>query len=67
MQLYFLCLALFSNALPCEALQQPVIKTTEVEVRADKIIWRYKVINEKLYKRLYNTTTDTWIGNWIPV
>ena len=63
MQLYFLCLALFSNALSRDDSQQPVIKATEVEVRADKIIWRYKVINGKLY----NTTTDTWIGNWIPV
>lgn len=58
---------MFSNALSRDDSQQPVIKTTEVEVRADKIIWRYKVINGKLYKRLYNATNDTWIGNWIPV
>lgn len=25
---------------------------------------KYKVINGKLYYRLYNTATDEWIGEW---
>ena len=34
---------------------------------ADILEWRYKVENGKLYKRLYNATEDTWIGQWILV
>lgn len=63
----FICFILFSNTLPCDASQQTAIKATEVEVRVDKIIWKYKMINGKLYKRLYNATDDIWIGDWIPV
>ena len=62
----FICFILLSNTLPCDASQQIAIKATEVEVRADKIVWKYKLINGKLYKRLYNATNDTWIGDWIP-
>lgn len=36
--------------------------------KADKIGWRYEMREDgKLYKRLYNYTTDSWIGDWIPV
>lgn len=38
----------------------------EIVTYADEIEWRYKNINGKLYKRLYNATTKKWIGNWIP-
>jgi len=31
------------------------------------IEWVYKVENGKRYKRLYNTTTRTWVGGWIYV
>ncbi|MFP3156019.1 hypothetical protein LQZ18_16665 [Lachnospiraceae bacterium ZAX-1] len=33
--------------------------------RSDIIEWRYKVKNEKLYKRLFNYTDDVWVGKWI--
>lgn len=29
--------------------------------------WIYKVENGKLYKRLYNASIRTWIGDWIYV
>ena len=32
----------------------------------DVIVWKYKTMNGKLYKRKYNKTTKKWIGNWIP-
>ncbi len=41
--------------------------TSIVQPRADVTEWRYKVENGKLYKRLYNTSTLTWIGDWIYV
>lgn len=35
--------------------------------RDNYIGWRYETINGTLYKRLYNYTTNSWIGEWIPV
>lgn len=32
-----------------------------------KKVWKYKVINEKLYKRLWNKTQNKWETEWIPV
>ena len=40
------------------------IKTVAISPRSDIIEWRYKVENEKLYKRQYNCTQDKWIGSW---
>ncbi|CAI3472857.1 hypothetical protein B5E88_11125 [Enterococcus cecorum] len=34
---------------------------------AVKYEYRYKVINGILHKRLYNTTTKKFEGNWIPI
>ena len=31
---------------------------------ADKIVWRYKTMNGKYYRRQYNTTKLEWIGEW---
>ncbi len=28
--------------------------------------WYYKTINGKLYKRLYDTTHEKWLTDWIP-
>ncbi len=38
-----------------------------VAPRSDIKEWIYKVENGKLYKRLYNTSTDTWESDWIYV
>lgn len=38
----------------------------EDAVRIDNIIWKYKMVNGKIYKRQYNSSTGEWIGNWIP-
>lgn len=32
---------------------------------SDNLKWRYKSENGILYKRLYNYTTNCWVGNWI--
>lgn len=34
---------------------------------ADVLEWKYKIEDGKMYKRLYNTTTDCWEGDWIYV
>lgn len=41
--------------------------TTDVEPRTNIIDWRFKVIDGHLYKRLYNYSTQEWIGDWILV
>lgn len=63
----FVCFALFSNTLPCEALQLHQAKIPEIETLSSVLEWRYKVINGKLYKRLYNLSIHEWIGDWILV
>ena len=39
-------------------------QTTSV-LRANHIIWKYKIINGKLWKRKYDVTAHVWIGDWI--
>lgn len=38
-----------------------------VSPQSDVITWRYKISNGKIYKRLYNASTNTYIGEWIYV
>lgn len=44
-----------------------VVASDAISPKSDDIGWQYRRINGKLYKRLYNYTTKTWIGNWILV
>lgn len=32
----------------------------------DIIDWRFKNINGRLHKRLYNYSKQVWVGSWIP-
>lgn len=43
------------------------VSASTIQPLSDNIGWVYKKINGKYYKCLYNFTTHTWIGNWIPV
>lgn len=59
--------ALTVSAFPCSAktLSAPVLETeSQITSRADKLEWRFKKINGKTYRRLYNITQDVWIGDW---
>ena len=38
----------------------------QISQQSSTVVWRYKYIDGKLYKRQYNTATDVWIGSWIP-
>lgn len=40
---------------------------SSVSPQSDAIVWRFKIENGKIYKRLYNASTDTYIGEWIYV
>lgn len=35
--------------------------------KKDVLVWKYKSINGKMYKRLYNKTAGKWVGDWIRV
>ncbi|MDD3745430.1 MAG: hypothetical protein PHD70_03020 [Anaerostipes sp.] len=39
---------------------------TDITLYSTKIVWRYKAINGKIYKRKYDTSKKKWIGKWIP-
>lgn len=49
----------FSSAFPGMTAQAATIMP-----RAPIIEWRYKVVNDKLYRRQYNCSTQEWIGEW---
>lgn len=44
--------------------------TTDIYVTMpckEKLVWKFKNINGKLYKRLWNLTLNKWAGDhWIP-
>ncbi len=55
-----------SNALPLYTAPAPVYGTDSgISPQSDDIVWRYKDVNGKTYKRKYNRTTRKWIGDWI--
>lgn len=63
------CMALAILCSPAAALpvQAAVSQEPEIMPMSDAISWRFRVIDGKLYKRLYNHSTVTWIGEWIYV
>lgn len=50
-------------------ISQTSIHSSEerIDTYTDKLEWRYKMIDGKLYKRLYNTTKLQWETDWILV
>lgn len=42
-------------------------QTTNGQARTNITEWRYKVIGDHLYKRLYNLSTGEWETDWILV
>lgn len=51
--------------IPIYPEQSGVLRSSSPK-RADTIGWKYKSVNGKCYKRLYNYTRQEWIGEWIP-
>ena len=37
---------------------------TPILMRAPALEWRYKFIDGKLYRRLYDCSTQEWVGDW---
>ncbi len=63
--------SLLMIATPLNPVYAQVSTTTYTEdtqsSRSAIIGWRYKTVDGVLYKRLYNYSNDTWIGDWIVV
>ena len=38
--------------------------STSIEPRADEIGYRYRILDGKLQRRLWNYTDGCWIGDW---
>ena len=67
----FISIGVFSGSIVSaqDTSNEPSIVVSEEDssvYSGDVIVWKYKVMNGKLYKRKYNQTTKKWIGNWIP-
>ncbi len=54
---------------PYEVSRLTISKSKEYSAvpYADIIVWKYKVIDGKPHRRLYNETRSAWIGNWEPI
>lgn len=37
---------------------------SQIEPLSDVYEWRYTIIDEKLYRRLWNKTKGKWVGDW---
>lgn len=61
------CLSAGMFFCPATALPVHAAEAETVVPYSDIIEWRYKIENGKIYKRLYNCSTASWIGEWIYV
>lgn len=52
-------------ALVKNMMEPIVVEADAAEARAYIYEWYYKVIDGHLYKRLFNETTEEWVGDWI--
>lgn len=65
---FSLSLATDSSAFPLYTFPFPAYGADSgISPQSDDIVWCYKKVNGKTYKRKYNRTTEKWIGNWILV
>lgn len=63
-----LCASPLSASAAVLSLTEPAnMGMPSISPLSDAIIWRYKIENGKIYKRLYDATTSTYIGDWIYV
>ena len=61
------CLSLGMFFCPATTLPTQAAEADVAVPYSDIIEWRFKVQNGKMYKRLYNFSTASWVGDWIYV
>ena len=65
--LSFISIGVFSGSIISASEPSIAVSKEDSSVySSDVIVWKYKTMNGKLYKRKYNQTTKKWIGDWIP-
>lgn len=52
-------------AVPMHEAHAMASETETVMPMAYTYVWKYKIENGVTYKRLYNQSTNRWVGNWI--
>lgn len=64
-----ICLAFSIFICPTSTLPVQAVNSSDSTIQPykDDIQWRWKVENNKLYKRLFNYSTADWVGDWIYV
>ncbi len=55
-----------NKAIPFTNYEQMPNNFYYITPKATATVWKYKVINGILYKRLYDNINNCWIGDWIP-
>ena len=62
------CFGLSVLCTPTATLTVEAANANEMVAPCSDIIeWRYKIVDNKLYRRLFNYTTSNWVGEWIYV
>lgn len=69
MKTWILLILIFCIAQAKNYGKKPVMAASVQKSRtmADGSQWKYKTINGKLYKRLYNVIKHRWESDWTPV
>lgn len=63
--MFSVSLLLISVTYPIYSPAYNNLKIKQYE-RSDNFEWIYKVIDGKLYRRLFNVTVQEWAGDWEP-
>lgn len=68
--LLFLVFIVFPSTSFAQVEEKAIVEArTELKIdmqpMADRIVWKYKWIGNKLYGRKFNRTKNRWEGDWI--
>ena len=56
-----------TNLIMIEANGKNLINYETLQSKKDIMVWKYKIINGRLYKRLFNESKERWETDWILV
>ena len=54
-----------TNLIMIEANGKNLINYETLQPKKDIMVWKYKIINGRLYKRLFNESKERWETDWI--
>lgn len=66
-----MCFSCLASVGAAEVVETPIPQAQSagdegISPYSEEIIWVVQKVNGKWYRRLYNTTTGEFIGDWIP-